>query len=397
MSRLDFVVNREAASVVIEPRTSLADMLRDSLNLTGTHLGCEQGVCGACTIMVDNVPTRSCITNAMSCVGADIMTIEAFDDDALMSQLRDAFKAHHALQCGFCTPGMLIMARDMLLRLRDPTEDRIRIELSGNLCRCTGYAGIVKAIRSVAVAREQASISQQDVSTIPVGPAGAGHATSQGLTASSGNIRAAAMPPRAVSAQSRRMSAKARPKPSVRQSFVVDFPPVKVWERFGDVPAMIRCIPGAGLISSDPGGVYQIKMRVKMGPIAAEFVGIAEQQRDDSKMVGVISGSGRDAGSASLADGELVYRLAGEGESSTRIDIEVGYVLSGALGQFARGGIVNHFIGAITRQFAENLRKSLDAGPDAAGPELGSELHVFGSLLLAAKAWIAGLLTKLHR
>jgi carbon-monoxide dehydrogenase small subunit len=177
----------------------------------------------------------------------------------------------------------------------------------------------------------------------------------------------------------------------------VDFPPVKVWERFGDVPAMIRCIPGAGLISSDPGGVYQIKMRVKMGPIAAEFVGIAEQQRDDSKMVGVISGSGRDAGSASLADGELVYRLAGEGESSTRIDIEVGYALSGALGQFARGGIVNHFIGAITRQFAENLRKSLDAGPDAAGPELGSELHVFGSLLLAAKAWIAGLLTKLHR
>ena len=131
----------------------LADFLRDQLLLTGTHLGCEHGVCGACTLYLDGRPARSCITYAVACDGADVRTIEGFDDDEVMGELREAFSAEHALQCGYCTPGMLVTARDIVLRLPDADEMRMRLELAGNLCRCTGYVGIVRAILRVLAER----------------------------------------------------------------------------------------------------------------------------------------------------------------------------------------------------------------------------------------------------
>ena len=146
-------VNGEAVAAEVEPRLQLAELLREHLTLTGTHLGCEHGVCGACTVYLDGVPARSCITYAVACEGADVRTIEGFDEDALMAELRDAFSAEHALQCGYCTPGMLVTARDIVLRLGDVDEARIREELAGNLCRCTGYVGIVAAVRAVIGAR----------------------------------------------------------------------------------------------------------------------------------------------------------------------------------------------------------------------------------------------------
>jgi len=146
-------VNARAVKASVEPRTHLADFLRDGLDLTGTHLGCEHGVCGACTVMIDGAPARSCITLAVACDGAEIRTVESFDDDTVMAQLRAAFTAEHALQCGFCTPGMLATARDIVTRLPAADETRIRRELSGNLCRCTGYVGIVRAITRVLAER----------------------------------------------------------------------------------------------------------------------------------------------------------------------------------------------------------------------------------------------------
>ena len=142
-------VNGRPVEALVEPRTHLADFLRESQGLTGTNLGCEHGVCGACTLEIDGAPARSCITYAAACDGADVRTIEGFDDDAVMAELRAAFTAEHALQCGYCTPGMLITARDIVTRLPDADEKRIRKELSGNLCRCTGYMGIVRAIQRV--------------------------------------------------------------------------------------------------------------------------------------------------------------------------------------------------------------------------------------------------------
>ena len=146
-------VNGKRYTRTVEPRMLLSDFLRHELGLTGTHVGCEHGVCGACTIEIDGAPARSCITYAAACEGRQVRTIEGFDHDPLMSQLREAFSAEHALQCGYCTPGMLMTARDIVQRLPRADEARIRHELAGNLCRCTGYRGIVRAIQRVLAER----------------------------------------------------------------------------------------------------------------------------------------------------------------------------------------------------------------------------------------------------
>jgi aerobic carbon-monoxide dehydrogenase small subunit len=149
MTAVTLRVNGIEITKSVAPRMHLADFVREELNLTGTHLGCEHGVCGACTMMVDGRPVRSCISYAIACAGSDVHTIESFDDDPVMDMLRSAFTRHHALQCGYCTPGMLATAYDIVTRLPDADEARIREELSGNLCRCTGYVGIVAAIGEV--------------------------------------------------------------------------------------------------------------------------------------------------------------------------------------------------------------------------------------------------------
>ncbi len=149
MRTVTLTVNGEDVTATVEPRTSLADFLREERRLTGTHLGCEHGVCGACTVNIDGVPARSCIAYAATLDGADVRTIEGFDVDDVMEDLRQAFTAHHGLQCGYCTPGMLITCRDIVTRLPDADEKRVRLELSGNLCRCTGYVGIVRAVLAV--------------------------------------------------------------------------------------------------------------------------------------------------------------------------------------------------------------------------------------------------------
>ena len=158
MSRIDITltVNGEVATLQVEPREQLADVLRGKLMLTGTHVGCEHGVCGACTVEIDGVPSRSCITHAGACDGASVRTIEGFGDDEVMAALREAFAREHALQCGYCTPGMLVSSRDIVRRLPDADEARVREELAGNLCRCTGYRGIVRAVLSVLAARRNA-------------------------------------------------------------------------------------------------------------------------------------------------------------------------------------------------------------------------------------------------
>ena len=143
-------INGRPVQSSVEPRTSLADLLREELRLTATHLGCEQGVCGACTVLIDGQPARSCITLAVGIDGSDVRTLEGLDRDPLMLSIKAAFHDKHGLQCGFCTPGMLISAWDLLRRKPDASATEIRIAISGNLCRCTGYQGIVRSIQSAA-------------------------------------------------------------------------------------------------------------------------------------------------------------------------------------------------------------------------------------------------------
>ena len=145
---LEITVNGKRWSGTVEPRTSLADFIRNQCLLTGTHLGCEHGVCGACTVLVDGQPVRSCIMLAVAADGAKVRTVEGFENDPVMDVIRDCFSECHGLQCGFCTPGMLATAYDIVGRLPGADRARIREELGGNLCRCTGYIGIINAIET---------------------------------------------------------------------------------------------------------------------------------------------------------------------------------------------------------------------------------------------------------
>ena len=150
MSTIRLRVNGSVVADEVPPRLSLADFVRERRNLTGTHLGCEHGVCGACTVLVDGEPARSCLMLAVACDDRTVETIEGFAGDAVMAALRRNFHQHHALQCGFCTPAMLITACDLIRRGRAGSERNIREGLAGNICRCTGYTNIVTAIAEAA-------------------------------------------------------------------------------------------------------------------------------------------------------------------------------------------------------------------------------------------------------
>jgi len=147
---VNLTVNGKSHAVLIEPRRSLADVLRDDCGLTGTHLGCEHGVCGACTVLVDGKPVRSCLMFGVQAEGKEIRTVEGLADGDTLHPLQQAFWENHGLQCGFCTPGFLMLAAGALEENPDMSDDEIKDVLSSNLCRCTGYQNIIKAVRIAA-------------------------------------------------------------------------------------------------------------------------------------------------------------------------------------------------------------------------------------------------------
>jgi carbon-monoxide dehydrogenase small subunit len=350
MMPITLTVNGRALQALVEPRTHLADFLREHCRLTGTHLGCEHGVCGACTILIAGAPARSCLTYAVACDGLAVETIEGFDDDPIMAELREAFSREHALQCGFCTPGMLIAARDIVQRLPHADEHRIRVELSGNLCRCTGYRGIVNAVRGVIeargaqpIARESgqgaapaapfvAFVPKSDASAAPVAPAAAPDESRQGWT-------------------------------RFEEAFVLRKPPATVWSAFADIPAIAACLPGATLAEHDANAVKG-KMSVRLGPISASFDGSAVIEREDAALRGVIRGAGRDRGTGSRTKGEVTYRLEPEDDGrQTRVLLLVEYSLQGALAQFSRSGIARDLGRRLVADFASNLNARLAGEP----------------------------------
>ena len=148
-------VNGARHAAEVEPRLLLADFLRENLDLTGTHVGCEHGVCGACTVLMNGDSVRSCLTLAVQADGAEVETVESLGSVDSLGELQEAFRAHHALQCGFCTPGMLMTVTDLLRKYPLATDDEIRDGISGNICRCTGYGHIVRAVREVVGRRER--------------------------------------------------------------------------------------------------------------------------------------------------------------------------------------------------------------------------------------------------
>jgi carbon-monoxide dehydrogenase small subunit len=365
MKMLALTINGRNVNAEVEPRTHLADFVREAQNLTGTHLGCEHGVCGACTLLVDGVPVRSCITYAASCIGASVTTIEGLDDDEIAKELRAAFSREHALQCGYCTPGILISARDLVLRAQSPSERDVRVAMSGNLCRCTGYVGIIDAIRSVIADRRARGIAAlPDAGRSALGPAGSGH----GQSAETRYAADRPVAPVATSAPAQdavaggeKVPADFTPQEAFGQSFIVHHPLDDVWRFFADVPAVAACLPGASIAGDAGARIVDGKMRVKVGPIAAEFHGSAEIDRDPATYSGTIRGSGRDRRSNSATQGVIRYRLLPVTEQSTRVELSVGYRLTGTLAQFSRSDLIQDIASRLIALFARNLEARLTA------------------------------------
>jgi len=145
-----FTLNGRAVAAAAEPRMLLSDFLRDALGATGTHVGCEHGICGCCTVLIDGAACRACLTFAVQVEGRTVATVESLAEDGKLNKLQQAFQDHHALQCGFCTPGILMSFTDFLGRIPDPSESQVRDVLSGHLCRCTGYDGLIRAVLAAA-------------------------------------------------------------------------------------------------------------------------------------------------------------------------------------------------------------------------------------------------------
>ena len=393
MSMIALTVNQRAVQVLAEPRTNLADFVRDKLDLTGTHLGCEHGVCGACTVLLDGAPARSCITYAMACEGAEVTTIEGLDDDNITTELRAAFTREHALQCGYCTPGMLVSARDLVLRLPRADERLIRVGLSGNLCRCTGYVGIVRAVQSVIEARRARNIaSEPDGGRKILGPVGAGRSVHDGADRDERIRPTASEQPPPETASSVPAIPDFVPATVLNQQFSVAHPPEQVFAMFYDIATIAACLPGASLTASPKPERVEGAIRVRIGPIAATFLGAARLERNPADMSGRIVGIGNDRRSRSSTQGEIRYRLVPI-EQGTRVDLSIGYTLTGMLAQVGRPGLVRDLVARLIAEFAGNLDRRLSGTSpgDATAAELNGIALVFSLLRARVARWFGRL------
>ena len=361
----------------VAPRMHLGDFVRDEGRLTGTHLGCEHGVCGACTVLVDDKPVRSCIAFAVACDGRKVTTVEGYDADPVMALLRAAFSRHHALQCGFCTPGMLATARDIVLRFPQADEAKIRLELSGNLCRCTGYMGIVAAVGDVlGQCRGDAHpgiAAMREVMRIAGGAAPAARPpfvtfepVDTGTAASASAERTPEAPAQNASANGTR----------IQGHFTVPFAPADVWRFMADLPAVAGCLPGAEL-TEHTGDRVKGRVAIKFGPMSASFNGAARLDRDEGARSAVLKGAGQDTLSQSRANGEVAYKLVELSPSSTRVDVDLLYALQGPLAQFSRSGLVKDFVGRLIQEFGKNVALRMDPSRSPDAPLPPARLNAF--------------------
>ena len=392
MRTVALTVNARPVTAEVEPRMHLADFLRERLLLTGTHIGCEHGICGACTVVIDGEIARSCITYAVQCDGAAITTIEGFAEDPLMARLRAAFTQDHALQCGFCTPGMIIAARDLIRRKGRLDRRQIREEMSGNLCRCTGYMGVVAAIGRVmdeagdppALAPATSGIGPAPGPGAAQTPQGRGDAAGRGAAEDAGERRR-------PDAQTLLDDISEEGLIALAESFAVPHPPDRVWEVLSDLQTVAGCLPGARLAGQD-GDRIRGEMRLRLGPMSPRFAGEGRISRDDETRRARIVGQAKDGASASRARARIDYAVVDGGDGDTRVEVEIGYALSGTLAQFSRGAIATDLVRRLTATFATNLEAAIAGDASVRGGHESQPLDaggLLGAVVLARfRAWL---------
>jgi xanthine dehydrogenase YagT iron-sulfur-binding subunit len=348
VTEVSFTVNGTQVSVEVPPRLTLADVLREDLYLTGTRLGCEHGVCGACTVIVDGRAVRSCLTYCVQVDGADVLTVEGLGRPESLHPLQEAFQRHHALQCGFCTSGFLMSAYELLRQGADPDDSDLPQKLSGVLCRCTGYAGVVTAVREIASAYPDGVPAAQNLKK-GVWQAPSRSGDTDGLRAlQNDNAKGPAsrldlsMP-------------EGEPTTVVSVETTISSPPDEAWSLLSDLERVSRCLPGVELTDELAPDTFAGRASLHLGPMGLDFAGavrVAERDEPSRTLRAVAAGEDR---SGSSVRAELRFSASPDG-SQTAITATGRLFLTGKAAQFGRS-----IAGDVSRQLFEQFARTVDA------------------------------------
>lgn len=354
MTEVSLTVNGTEVTVDVQPRLTLADALRHRLGLTGTHLGCEHGVCGACTVLLDGAAVRSCLLFCVQAQGAEVTTVEALGSVDDLHPLQEAFRHHHALQCGFCTPGFLMSAYELLRDGGNGAEDEehLREELSGVLCRCTGYAGIVRAVQEVAAVYPTG---------LPAPKALGRPLTVRQWSPPPGEERALAAsvqaPPATAPPNQVDLSVpEGEPNQTVDVIVTISPSPEETWELVRDLARVSQCMPGVELEPAESEDNYVGHVQVHLGPMKLSFAGAARVlERDAEARTLRAVASGRDeSGSGVRAALAISAAPAAEGEG-TALRAHAELYLSGRAAQFGRS-----LAGDVSRQLFQEFGRCVE-------------------------------------
>jgi carbon-monoxide dehydrogenase small subunit len=356
-----FTVNGSPVVLHLPPRHTLADALRDHLGLTGTHLGCEHGVCGMCTVLVDGEAARACLLFACQLGGTEVTTVEGLGTPSALHPLQESFGRHHALQCGFCTPGFLMSSYDLLAHRPDVTEQELPEELSGVLCRCTGYRNIIAAVAETGRAHPGGIPEPGNCAPRTLVGRASGH-----LTGGGGQTRSE---PEGTEDAPITLP-DTEPTATVETTSAIDVPAGAVWNVLDDVPLLARCLPGAELTEDLGNGRYAGRARISAGPVALSFTGraqILEHDRDRGLLR--VLAQGQDTGGAQTR-ADITLRTRGTA-AGTELTAEAAIHLSGRIAQFGRA-LAGDLSRRLFEQFADNVGQAATSGraPAARGPSV---------------------------
>jgi carbon-monoxide dehydrogenase small subunit len=352
---ISLTVNGSPVTVSVPARMHLADALRERLGLTGTHLGCEHGVCGMCTVLLDGVAARACLVFAVQCTGSSVVTVEGLGSQRDQHPLQRAIAAHHGVQCGFCTPGMLMSGYDLLTGPAGTRIDEAQLptEMSGVICRCTGYRGILAAVADVARAYPDGLPQPRNCAPRPLlGRAGRPAAPDP-----------QPRPPKSFPDQVRLPTGK--PSATVEVRSALSSPVEAVWRVLDDFDQLARCLPGANLVEVLGSDRYRGRAVVALGPVKLSFDGLAQVvERDvDAHRLRVLAQGADSGGSATQADIRLAASSTPDGGTTLTADAEL--FLSGRIAQFGRA-LAGDVSRRMFEQFALGVDRSAGGDSDAA-------------------------------